>query len=168
MPYTSRMPRVFITGIGFITSIGNDAGVVEQSLRELRHGMMLYPPFQSPGVPVKVAAPVRDFQVDAEDPEDWVLPARYRLRREVLRSLGPGSLFAHCALQQAIEDARLGEGDVSDARTGLYAASAGSPAISSALTLTTTNTTASTISPGTRSTSRTATRCWSAPPAPMA
>jgi 3-oxoacyl-[acyl-carrier-protein] synthase-1 len=123
------MPKVFLTGLGFITSIGNDATAVGDSLRALRHGIVRYPPFDHPGVPVKVAAPVREFQTEAEDCEDWTLPPRYRVRREVLRSLGPGSLYAHCALLQAIEDARLTDADVSNDGTGLYAASAGSPGI---------------------------------------
>lgn len=127
-PYPS-MPKVFITGVGFITSIGNDAAAVGESLRALRHGIVRYPAFERPEVPVKVAAPVRDFTTDAEDPEDWTLPARYRVRREVLRSLGPGALFAWCAMQQAIADAKLTEADVSEDGTGLYAASAGSPGI---------------------------------------
>ncbi len=123
------MPKVFITGIGFITSIGNDAAAVGESLRTLRHGMVRYPPFDRPEVPVKVAAPVREFSTDAAECEDWTLPERYRIRREVLRSMGPCSLYAHCALLQAIADAKLAEADVSDDGTGLYAASAGSPAI---------------------------------------
>jgi 3-oxoacyl-[acyl-carrier-protein] synthase-1 len=123
------MPKVFITGVGFITSIGNDASAVGESLRVLRHGMVRYPPFQKPEVPVKVAAPVRDFATDAADPEDWTFPAAYRVRREVLRSLGPGALYAWCAMQQAIADARLTEAEVSNDATGLYAASAGSPGI---------------------------------------
>ena len=43
------MPKVFITGLGFITSIGNDRGTVSRNLRELRHGFELYPPFQKAG-----------------------------------------------------------------------------------------------------------------------
>ncbi len=123
------MSKVFLTGLGFITSIGNHAAAVGESLRALRHGIVRYPPFDKPEVPVKVAAPVREFQTDAEDPEDWTLPARYRVRREVLRSMGPGSLYAWCAMQQAVADAKLAEADVSDDATGLYAASAGSPGI---------------------------------------
>jgi 3-oxoacyl-[acyl-carrier-protein] synthase-1 len=123
------MPKVFLTGLGFITSIGNDATTVGDSLRALRHGIVRYPPFDQPNIPVKVAAPVRGFQTEAEDCEDWTLPPPYRVRREVLRSLGPGSLYAHCALLQAIEDARLTDADVSNDGTGLYAASAGSPGI---------------------------------------
>ena len=70
------MRKVYITGVGFITSIGNDVASVSESLRELRHGVVQYPPFQKPDVPVKVAAPIRDFQTDSTDQEDWVFPAR--------------------------------------------------------------------------------------------
>jgi len=121
------MRKVYITGVGFITSIGNDAGAVSESLRELRHGMVQYPPFQKPDVPVKVAAPIRDFQTDTTDAEDWVFPARYSIRREILRGMAPHGVYAYCAMQQAVEDAKLGEADYSNPDTGLYAASAGSP-----------------------------------------
>ena len=40
------MPKVFITGLGFITSIGNDIASVTRNLRELKHGIEVYPPFQ--------------------------------------------------------------------------------------------------------------------------
>jgi len=123
------MPKVFVTGLGFITSIGNDRAAVTQSLRELRHGMQLYPPFQKADVPVKVAAPVRDFNTDSTDPEDWTFPAGYRIRRDVLRSLSPNALFAYCAMLQAIKDSALTEPDISNEETGLYAASGGSPGI---------------------------------------
>jgi 3-oxoacyl-[acyl-carrier-protein] synthase I len=121
------MRKVYITGVGFITSIGNDVASVSESLRELRHGMVQYPPFQKPDVPVKVAAPIRDFQTDSADQEDWIFPARYRIKRELLRGMAPHGVYAFCAMQQAIEDAKLTEADVSNNDTGLYAASAGSP-----------------------------------------
>lgn len=121
------MRKVYITGVGFITSIGNDAASVSESLRELRHGMVQYPPFQKPDVPVKVAAPIRDFQTDSTDQEDWVFPARYRIKRELLRGMAPHGVYSYCAMQQAVEDAKLTEADISNSDTGLYAASAGSP-----------------------------------------
>ena len=123
------MPRVFITGLGFITSIGNTSAAVEQNLRELRHGIVRYPAFEADNIPVKVAAPVREFDTSSEDPEDWKIPAPYSIKREQLRSLGPNALYAMCALHQAIADARLAPEDVSNDDTGLYAASAGSPGI---------------------------------------
>ena len=121
------MRKVYITGVGFITSIGNDAPAVSESLRELRHGIVQYPPFQKPDVPVKVAAPIRDFQTDSTDQEDWIFPARYRIKRELLRGMAPHGVYSFCAMQQAVEDAKLTEADVSNIDTGLYAASAGSP-----------------------------------------
>ncbi|HYC70189.1 MAG TPA: beta-ketoacyl-[acyl-carrier-protein] synthase family protein [Opitutaceae bacterium] len=121
------MRKVYVTGLGFITSIGNDAATVMESLRDLRHGMLLYPPFQRPDVPVKVAAPIRDFQTDSTDAEDWIIPARYRIKREILRGMAPHGVYSYCAMLQAIEDARLTEADISNPGTGLYAASGGSP-----------------------------------------
>ncbi len=121
------MPRVFITGLGFVTSIGNDAGTVSKNLRELRHGFETYPPFQKPDIPCKVIGTVKDFSTDSADQEDWTFPSRYKIKRELLRTMAPNGLFAHCAMVQAIEDARLQEADVSNAETGLYAASGGSP-----------------------------------------
>jgi 3-oxoacyl-[acyl-carrier-protein] synthase-1 len=121
------MPRVFITGLGFITSIGNDAAAVSESLRLLRHGMALFEPFQKEDVPVKVAAPIKEFLIDSTDQEDWTFPARYQIKREVLRSMAPNGLYAWCALQQALADAGLSEADISNNDTGLYAASGGSP-----------------------------------------
>ncbi|MFM1852100.1 MAG: 3-oxoacyl-[acyl-carrier-protein] synthase 1 [Verrucomicrobiota bacterium] len=121
------MPRVFITGLGLITSIGNDVASVTTSLRELRHGIQTYPPFEPDNVPVKVAAPVRDFVTDSNDPEDWTYPATYRIKREIIRGMAPHGVYAWCAMQQAIADAGLAEDEVSNAATGLYAASGGSP-----------------------------------------
>lgn len=121
------MSKVFLTGLGFITSIGNDAASVAKNLREMRHGVVRYPPFESPVVPVKVAAPVKDFDTASLDPEDWTYPERYRVGREFLRSMGPHGLYSHCAMKQAIADAGLSPEDVSNEDTGLFGASAGSP-----------------------------------------
>ena len=121
------MRKVYITGLGFITSIGNDATGVSESLRELRHGIVTYPPFQKADIPVKVAAPVRDFQTDTVEAEDWVIPARYSIKRDLLRGMAPHGVYAYCAMQQAVEDAKLSETDWSNPDTGLYAASGGSP-----------------------------------------
>ena len=110
-----------------MTSIGNDVPTVSQHLRALRHGFELYPPFRNIDIPVRVVGTIKDFVTDSADPEDWVYPARYSIKREVLRGLAPNSLYAYCAMLQAIEDARLAPGEISNPETGLYAASGGSP-----------------------------------------
>ncbi|MGD1032049.1 MAG: beta-ketoacyl-[acyl-carrier-protein] synthase family protein [Opitutaceae bacterium] len=121
------MSRVFITGLGFVTSIGNDSASVERSLRELRHGFELYPPFQKPDSPCKVVGTVKGFNTESADCEDWAWPEAYPIKRETLRTLAPHGLYAHCAMLQAIADARLDAADVSNVQTGLNAASGGSP-----------------------------------------
>lgn len=121
------MPRVFITGLGFVTSIGNDAATVTKNLRELRHGFEVFAPFQKPDIPCKVVGTVKGFNAESADPEDWTFPERYKIKRELLRTMAPNGLFAHCAMLQAIEDAKLAESDISNGETGLYAASGGSP-----------------------------------------
>ncbi len=123
------MRKVYITGLGFVSSIGNDKSAVETSLREMRHGFELYPPFQQPQVPVKVMGTVKEFAVDSVEPEDWTYPARYTIRRELLRSMAPHGLYAHCAMLQALEDAGLAADEFQNEETGLYCASAGSPMV---------------------------------------
>jgi 3-oxoacyl-[acyl-carrier-protein] synthase-1 len=121
------MPRVFITGLGFVTSIGNDAATVTGNLREMRHGFELYPPFQRPDVACKVVGTIKGFFTDSTDPEDWTWPAGYDIKRETIRSMAPHGLFTHCAFLQAIADAKLEDNDISNRHTGLFAASGGSP-----------------------------------------
>lgn len=119
--------RAFITGLGFISSIGNEADEVADSLMSLRHGLAAYPPFDRPDTPVSLLGTIKDFEVDSIDFEDWTFPERYRIKREILRGLAPHGVYAYCAMLQAIEDADLTPEDVSNPQTGLYAASAGSP-----------------------------------------
>lgn len=119
--------RAFITGLGFISSIGNDADEVADSLMNLRHGLAAYPPFDRPDTPVSLLGTIKDFEVDSTDFEDWTYPERYRIKRDILRGLAPHGVYAYCAMLQAIDDAALNPEDVSNPQTGLYAASAGSP-----------------------------------------
>ncbi|HTJ77809.1 MAG TPA: beta-ketoacyl-[acyl-carrier-protein] synthase family protein [Rariglobus sp.] len=118
--------EVLITGLGFITSIGNDAAAVTANLREGRHGMTTWDYCGNPAVPVKVAAPVRDFTVDSPAWRDWSWPARYDIPRETLRGLAPHGVYAFCAMEQALADAGLTRADITDGGTGLFCASAGS------------------------------------------
>ena len=120
------MPKVYVTGIGFVTSIGNDCESVESHLRSLEGGIGLHPELQIDASPVKVAGIIEDFDVSSVDPEDWIYPERYRVRRDVIRSFSPHVLYAYCSMKQAIEDANLRDEEVSDPDCGLYTASGGS------------------------------------------
>ncbi len=121
------MAKVYITGIGLVTSIGNDVPAVVESLRELRHGFEVYAPFQKADVPVKVVGTIKGYETDSYDCEDWRYPSRFAVKREILRGMAPHGLYTYCAMIDAIADARLATAEVSNRDTGLYAASGGSP-----------------------------------------
>ena len=120
------MEPIWITGMGLITSIGNDHSSVVESLRSMKHGIECPSMLQGNDSPVKVAGTVKDFEVDSSDPEDWIYPQKYRVPRATLRSFSPHVLYAWCALQQAIEDANLSEEEIQDPDSGLYTSSGGS------------------------------------------
>ncbi len=121
------MRKVYITGIGLVTSIGNDMATVSQNLRELRHGFEVYPPFQKANVPVKVIGTIKGYDTDSYDCEDWAYPSRFSIKRDILRGMAPHGLYTYCAMLDAITDSKLTDADVSNDDTGLYAASGGSP-----------------------------------------
>ncbi len=121
------MPRhAVITGLGFITCIGNDRATVRESLRTGRHGLERVEFLGNPNLSVKVVGTVKEFTVNTPHWRDWRYPARYELPREALRGLSPHGLYALCAVEQALADAGLAASEITDGATGLYCASAGS------------------------------------------
>lgn len=118
--------RAVITGLGFITSIGNDRAAVTRSLRTLQPGLAPIEFLRNPALPVKVVGTVKEFDVASPSWRDWTFPPRYAVARETLRSLPPHGLYAYCAVEQALADAQLAADALTDGATGLYCASAGS------------------------------------------
>ena len=120
-------PLPVITGLGFITSIGNDRASVVRSLRELRHGFEPYEFLGNPHLPVKVAGTVKGFAFPTPNWRDWTWPANFAVDRELLRGLAPHGVYALCALQEALAEAGLDRAQLGGGDTGLFCASAGSP-----------------------------------------
>jgi 3-oxoacyl-[acyl-carrier-protein] synthase-1 len=118
--------RVVITGLGFITSIGNSTDAVLDSLRHAHSGIEIFPDLpQESGFP-RVAGTVKGFGFPSMAFDDWTWPAGYTIERNQLRSMCPHVVYAWCAMQQAIAQARLGPERVSHPRTGAMCASGGS------------------------------------------
>ena len=116
-----------ITGLGFITSIGNERTSVLRNLRELNHGFEPYEFLGNPGLPVKVAGTVKGFAFPTPNWRDWRWPDNFTVDRELVRGLAPHGVYALCALQQALADAGLAPAQLTGGETGLFCASAGSP-----------------------------------------
>lgn len=119
-------PLPVITGLGFITSIGQDRPTVLRNLRELRHGLARVEFFGNPDLPVKVAGTINGFTFPSANWRDWRWPEQFTIERELLRSLSPHGVYALCALQQALAEAGLEPAELGDGSTGLFCASAGS------------------------------------------
>ena len=119
-------PTACITGLGFATCLGNDSATVAESLRAGRSGIITHSLFDNPALSIKVAAPVKGFNVDSPNYRDWTWPAGIDLPRETVRGLAPHGVYAFHAFEQALADARLVPADLRDGATGLFCASAGS------------------------------------------
>ena len=120
-------PRVVVTGLGFITSIGNDARAVSRSLRELTTGIERHDFLPGAELAIKVAGTIKGFDTTSIPWAGWRWPEGYTFPREVLRGMPPHGLYAQCAVEQANRDARLGPAEIATEDTGLFCASAGSP-----------------------------------------
>ncbi len=120
-------PLPVITGLGFITSIGQGRAAVLDHLREQRHGFEPVEFFDNPNLPVKVAGTVKGFSFPTPNWRDWRWPDNLTVDRELLRGLAPHGVYALCALQEALADAGLQAAQLTDGTTGLFCASAGSP-----------------------------------------
>ena len=118
--------RVVVTGLGFITSIGNNREQVLTSLRELRTGIEYYPDLERSGVLVRLVGTVKEFSFPELHSDEWTYPAAYTIPREHLRSMGPNAVYGFCAMKQAIAEAQLSPELVSHPRTGAMCASGGS------------------------------------------
>ena len=120
------MTEVWVTGLGFVTSIGISKASVLDSLITLKHGISCPPMLQLPESPVKVAGTIKEFDLESSDPEDWKYPCDYSVPRSLLRSFSPHVLYAWCSLQQAINESQLTPDELKDPESGIYTASGGS------------------------------------------
>ena len=73
------MNEVVVTGLGFITSIGNSRGAVLDSLRECRSGVELMPELVEANASVKLAGTVKGFTFPTTDPLDWTFPEQVEM-----------------------------------------------------------------------------------------
>jgi len=106
------MKRVVVTGMGIVSSIGNNAQEVVASLREARSGITAADDYARMGFRSQVHGSLK-IDLDAT------------LDRRARRFMGDGAAYASIAMEQAIRDAGLEPDEVSHPRTGLIVGSGG-------------------------------------------
>ncbi|MFQ6022517.1 MAG: beta-ketoacyl-ACP synthase I [Acidiferrobacterales bacterium] len=106
------MRRVVITGLGILSSIGNNKREVLDSLRQGRSGIEFHQEYVDLGFRTNIHGPIR-LNVDE------LIDRKHR------RFMGDGAAFNYLALREAIEDAGLEPHEVSNPSTGLIMGSGG-------------------------------------------
>ncbi|MEM6310003.1 MAG: beta-ketoacyl-ACP synthase I [Pseudomonadota bacterium] len=114
------MRRVVVTGLGIVSSIGNTAGEVLDSLQAGTSGIEASEAMAEHGFRSQIAGTIN------------LNPAEH-VDKRTLRFMGLGAAYAHIAMAEAIADAGLEENDIINPRTGLVAGSGG-PSTSAMLT----------------------------------
>ena len=106
------MRRVVVTGLGVVSSIGNNKVEVVESLRQGRSGIVFVEQYKELGFRSHIHGSV-DIDLDAA------------VDRKLKRFMGNGAAYNYVAMEQAIADAGLEPSDVSNDRTGLIMGSGG-------------------------------------------
>ena len=106
------MRRVVVTGIGIVSSIGNNPEEVVDSLRNAKSGISFAEEYKELG-----------FRCQVHGKPD--LDVTEALDRRTLRFMGQGAAWNYIAMQQAIDDSGLPEDMVVNERTGLIMGSGG-------------------------------------------
>ena len=106
------MRRVVVTGLGVVSSIGNNKDEVVESLRHGRSGIVFVEEYRELGFRSHVHGSI---DIDLNEAVD----------RKLKRFMGDGAAYNYVAMEQAIADAGLEPSDVSNERTGLIMGSGG-------------------------------------------
>ena len=106
------MRRVAVTGMGIVSSIGNNCQEVLASLREAKSGIVRAEKYAELGF---------RCQVHGEPHLDW----ETQVPRKARRFMGDGVGWNYIAMEQAIRDAGLEEKDIVNERTGIIMGSGG-------------------------------------------
>lgn len=106
------MRRVVVTGIGVVSSIGNDKDQVLDSLKKGASGIDYREDFEEMGLKSRVAGSIK-------------LDLKEHVDRKLKRFMSDGIAFNYLAMKEAVEDSGLSEEQVSDIRTGLIMGNGG-------------------------------------------
>lgn len=106
------MRRVVVTGMGIVSSLGNNLKEVLASLQALKSGIKFSPTYQEMGLRSQVEGPI------SIDP-------KAHIDRKELRFMGNAAAYCHIAMQEAIALSGLDKAQVSHPRTGIIMGSGG-------------------------------------------
>lgn len=107
------MRRVVVTGIGIVSSIGNNRQAVLESLKNGRSGIRFSEEYRDMGFRSQVCGPIVDLDQEA------------LIDRKLRRFMGDAAAFNYIAMQEALDDSGLTAAMISNPRSGLIVGSGG-------------------------------------------
>ena len=107
------MREVVITGMGIVSSLGNNISEVTHSLENLKSGITKNQINAELGLRSQVSGSVKDLEM------------KELIDRKLYRFMGDAAAYAYLSTEQAIHDAELNEAELSSVRTGLIMGSGG-------------------------------------------
>jgi len=107
------MREVVVTGMGIVSSLGNNISEVTNSLENLKSGITKNHINAELGLRSQVSGSVKDLEMKA------------LIDRKLYRFMGDAAAYAYLSTEQAIHDAELNEAELSSVRTGLIMGSGG-------------------------------------------
>ncbi|GAL08688.1 beta-ketoacyl-ACP synthase I [Photobacterium aphoticum] len=110
------MKRAVITGMGIVSSIGNNVKEVLASLKEGKSGISFSEQFA-------------EMKLRSNVWGDLKLNPSEHIDRKKMRFMGDAAAFAYLSMEQAIADSGLTDEQVSNERTGLVAGSGGASSL---------------------------------------
>lgn len=107
------MREVVVTGIGIVSSIGNNVEEVTESLKTLKSGIVKNEINSELGLRSHISGSVKNLDL------------KERIDRKLFRFMGEAAAFAYISTEEAIKDSGLDEESLSSERTGLIMGSGG-------------------------------------------
>ena len=107
------MRRTVVTGMGIISSIGNNVEEVTESLRNLSSGIRLNEVNKEMGLRSHVCGSIENLNL------------KELIERKTFRFMGDAASYGYLSAKQAIQDSNLSQEDISSVRTGLIMGSGG-------------------------------------------
>ena len=105
--------RVVVTGLGIVSSLGNNKKEVYDSLFNARSGITFQPEYAAMGLRSHIAGSIKNLNLEE------------LIDRKLFRFMAKGHAYAWLAMQEAIADSALSEAMVSNIRTGLIVGAGG-------------------------------------------
>ena len=107
------MREVVVTGLGIVSSLGNNIREVTNSLSNLKSGITKNDVNKELGLRSHVSGSIRNLEI------------KDLIDRKLYRFMGDAAAYAYLSTDQAIKDANINEANLSNHRTGLIMGSGG-------------------------------------------